>query len=199
MDSPQKKKRDCIRDLWPFAQSKAFYTKVFQAIPCKEPCEHLIVLTRSAHCAPLLAAHDLGRKGVLIVLSQSAHACAHGQAILKDNLKNHYRKKELAKVDPSRKRVLLDDLRYLRVSGPENQVTTFYDVQPDPATSHWRAGVDLSVEPLEFEKAVVRLCEKQLVDTQSAKPSVIWSCLLWQSPRNLGFRCVGPPKMDRKW
>ena len=51
-------KHACIVDLWPFAQSRAFYKHIITALFGQSLPKHLILLTRTAHPAALLAAHD---------------------------------------------------------------------------------------------------------------------------------------------
>jgi hypothetical protein len=69
---------------------------------------------------------------------------------------------ELAKEDPSRKRLRSEDVLTVPIMASPNQSPRFFEVQADPAASSWRAGIDLSCEDIDLEKAVVDLCAKEL-------------------------------------
>ena len=120
------------------------------------------MLTRSSHPSPLLAAHGLGKQAHVLILGQSDHARAHGETLLREIVYDDCHKVELAKEDPSRKRLRSTDVLTVPIMAPPNQSTHFFEVQADPAVSFWRAGIDLSCDDVDLEKAVVELCTKEL-------------------------------------
>ena len=120
------------------------------------------MLTRSSHPSPLLAAHGLGKQAHVLILGQSDHARAHGETLLREIVYDDCHKVELAKEDPSCKRLRSVDVLTVPIMAPPNQSTHFFEVQADPAVSFWRAGIDLSCDDVDLEKAVVELCTKEL-------------------------------------
>ena len=125
------------------------------------PVEHYIALTRSSHPSPQLAVHALGKQGHMLILGQSEHAMSHGEKLLRDIVYDGCHKAELANEDPVRKRLRSEDLSFVQITAPPNQPARFSEVQADP-TSTWRAGIDLSCEEVDLEKAIVELCAQEL-------------------------------------
>ena len=100
--------RDFVRDLWPFAFSKASCLQIIKAFPANPEIHHVVIISRSAHPSWLLAAHGLGKYGHMLAEGQSEHSVAHGKKILRDNLYAEYLAAAKAAIDPAKKRVLTD-------------------------------------------------------------------------------------------
>jgi hypothetical protein len=110
----------------------------------------------------MLAVHGLGKQGHMRIHGQSEHSMAHGEKLLQEIIYDDYHKAELAKEDPSRKRVRAEDIRSLLIMASPEQSTRFFEVQPDTADSSWRAGINLSCEDIDLQQAIVDLCSKEL-------------------------------------
>ena len=110
----------------------------------------------------MLAVHGLGKQAHMLIHGQSEHSMAHGEKLLREIIYDDYHKAELAKEDPSRKLVRAEDIRSLLIMASPEQSTRFFEVQPDTASSSWRAGINLSCEDIDLQKAIVELCSKEL-------------------------------------
>jgi hypothetical protein len=126
------------------------------------------VLTRSSHPSPLLAVHGLGKQAHVLILGQSEHSKAHGEKLLREIVYDGCHKVELAKEDPSRKRLRVEDVLTVPIMASPDQSPTFFEVQADPAASSWRAGIDHSCEEIDLSKEVMELCTKEFESMELA-------------------------------
>ena len=155
-------------DLWPFAFGKEYYKCLMTSLGGAggKPA-HVVLVSTSAHPAPLVAMHDLGVRGHILRDRVKRHASAHGEAIMKKLLLGDFLEKEKAKVEAAgQKRVLSSEIEPFAVQAPEEQPIKFWEAAAD-GKSAWRAGVDNAIGADEMNDLVSRLFVKEVDDLDS--------------------------------
>ena len=151
--------RSCIRDLWPFAYGKEYYSALITGIVGSEAIAHFVYVAATAHPAALLAAQELGM-GVHVVLSKvRQHSASHGQLLLRKTIFHDIYEVEKKSAQHA-KRVLLGDLAFVPINAPIDQPVFFFDVQP--TGGNWRSGVDSCPATDFLERAVPKLLAAEL-------------------------------------
>ena len=116
--------RSCIRDLWPFAYGKEYYSALITGIVGSEAIAHFVYIAATAHLAALLAAQELGM-GVHVVLSKvRQHSASHGQLLLRKTIFHDIYEVEKKSAQHA-KRVLLGDLAFVPINAPSEQPVFF--------------------------------------------------------------------------
>ena len=163
--APKSGERAFYRELWPFAYSRSHYKALFASLGAAEPSAHAVIMTTSSHPSPILASTDMSMQTRVLYKNVTHHACEHGKDLLRAVWKKEYLKKEKAKIDPEKKRLLQDDVRFVKVQAPADQTICFSQVVPSGTTPAWRAGVDLSPDESTLEKGMMELMARQLQDS----------------------------------
>ena len=79
-------KRDFVIDLWPFAESPAFYKTEFSQLLAAQGDSHIVLLPRTAHPAAWLAARGLGCDVTVFTRDLPPHSLVHGKRLFREAL-----------------------------------------------------------------------------------------------------------------
>lgn len=157
-------KRDLTVALWPFAFSKEYYKSIIEGVCVGERISHIVVLSTSAHPAYALAANDMRLTAHVHLDRVSRHSQAHGQLLLRNFIHQEFLVAEKALHSGGAKRVLAEDLAFVRVSAPavEQQTLCFLEVPGDASNSAWRAGFNEFPPSDVLEPGIVALLQREL-------------------------------------
>lgn len=147
-------------ELFTFGRPVSFYTKVLAQIGQASQADHLIVITRTAHPAILVAGRQQKLSVHALVSGCGAHQVAHGQKLLKTML---YRQvwSEAKRTTTAPKRVRSTMLSFIEVEAPpaKEQIVRLSDCAPSESSS-WRAGFNNF--PADLETLTIKLAQSQL-------------------------------------
>ena len=160
--APTDLQRDCVRDLWPFAMPSDYYKMIFADV-AQEPITNFLLISTSAHPAPVLAARASQAKVHVVLDRVNDHCSAHGQDILKTLTYERLRAIETASADPNlRKRLRAEELCFACVEAPTEQPIRFHDVAADEGKYDRRAGFDSGPDSDALQKGMIMLVGKEL-------------------------------------
>ena len=156
-------------DLWPFAFAKDYYKCLLSSLGgASGTPAHVVLVTTSAHPAPLLAMHDLGIKGHVLFDRVRRHAIAHGEEIMKKCLLDDFLAKERRKeAAAGQKRVLTTEIETFDAPAPDEQPVKFWEVAVGSSRSAWRTGMDNGLDPEATDTLLSRLLAKEADEYES--------------------------------
>ena len=141
-------------ELWPWAQSLAFWDLVYKNLLLADKAQVVAVLSPSAHPGPWVAARRLAADVFVSTRRHSAHAHRHGL-----QLGEAMRRADLtpaAGPAPAAAQLARGGISATVVG---EQVVEAYDIAPGPS---WRDGLNLAVAGDVFAKSTARLVDEQL-------------------------------------
>ncbi len=139
-------KRQYLVDLFPFARPVSHYVGVLKNVCRAESASHLVLLSRTAHPAALVAGRECGLEVTAFFGGVRQHSVAHGQALLEEIFIRKNMSQARSDVGPVRKRVRSTELQYITIRAPDTQTIELRDVQINSGS--WREGLNRIVDDL---------------------------------------------------
>ncbi len=147
-DSDKASKKRCV-NVYTFANSVAFYTRVFdRVLNTTGRLSHVILATRTAHPNLLVAARN-AKMDVIACVTASDHSFKHGEELLEKLLVMQQMPAARQAVKPALvKRVAVSSLQFISVEVEGEQGPAMKSVRPTPESA-WRGGFNLNPSDLE--------------------------------------------------
>lgn len=125
---------------------------------------HLLLLTRNSHPGLIVAARSKGLKVIALQAGVKDHSFRHGEQLLRQLLAQRRLGDAQAKVAPSgEKRMRQQDLQFINVAAPEDQVVTVLDVEPQESSA-WRSTLNRGpMKPEDLQQKMLDQLNREMV------------------------------------
>ncbi|CAK9118027.1 unnamed protein product, partial [Durusdinium trenchii] len=135
-----------VKELWTFVRPVEQGVRILRQLCSAETASRCIILTRSAHPGMIVACRQVQLR-VVAYVECGIHNWNHGQQLLERMLIKLKHPEAETLVKHVKKRALMQDLQFIYVRAPQEQLIQWRDVKGnDEGGSAWRVGVDHLVE-----------------------------------------------------